>query len=186
MDNRTTKASSWDKPECMKSSEEKANTTTWKEYKTADGRDYFYNTATKQSVWEMPSELKRLRGLEKAAPDSDEEPEKEKEKEEAPKWKTPEERRAAFKELLEDKGIKNNMKWDEAIKIIQEDQRFMALTKAGERKQVCAEYIQAAKKREKEEERERKKRAKDAYLDALANWENLKPNSKYVDAAVDL
>merc|ERR1711920_304265 len=141
------------------------------------------NTSTKQSVWEMPAELKRLRGLEK--PESDEEPESPKKAAE-PKWKTPEERRAAFKELLEDKGIKNNMKWDEAIKIIQEDQRFMALTKAGERKQVFAEYIQAAKKREKEEERERKKRAKDAYLDALANWETLKPNSKYVDAAVDL
>ena len=29
-----------------------------KEYKTADGRDYFYNPKTKQSVWEMPAELK--------------------------------------------------------------------------------------------------------------------------------
>merc|ERR1711920_1149055 len=108
--NRVTKASSWDKPEALKSNEEKANTTTWKEYKTADGRDYFYNTSTKQSVWEMPAELKRLRGLEK--PESDEEPESPK-KEAEPEWKTQEQRRAAFKELLEDKGIKNNMKWDE-------------------------------------------------------------------------
>merc|ERR1711920_1100409 len=103
-----------------------------------------------------------------------------------PEWKTQEQRRAAFKELLEDKGIKNNMKWDEALKIIQEDRRFNALVKAGERKQVFAEYIQAAKKREKEEERERKKRAKDAYMEALAEWPGLEPKSRYVDAAVDL
>ena len=55
--NKVTKASSWDKPECLKNHTEKANTTSWKEYKTADGRDYFYNPITKQSVWEMPLEL---------------------------------------------------------------------------------------------------------------------------------
>merc|ERR1712039_485083 len=116
------------KPEALKSNEERANTTTWKEYKTADGRNYFYNTATKQSVWEMPPELKRLRGLEKKQ-ESESEPEKEQEKKE-PEYKNQDERRAAFRELLEDKGIKNNMKWEEAMKIIQEDRRFNALQKA--------------------------------------------------------
>lgn len=180
--NRVTKASAWDKPACLKSEEERANTTTWKEYKTADGRDYFYNTATKSSVWEMPIELKRLRGLEKEESEEEEEPEKAAE----PEWKTKEERRAAFKQLLEDKAIKNNAKWEEALKIIQEDRRFNALEKAGERKQVFAEYIQSAKKREKEDEREKKKRAKDDFLEALAEWQGLKPNTRYKDVAIDL
>merc|ERR1719478_826290 len=78
--NRVTKASSWDKPDALKTSEEKVNTTSWKEYKTADGRDYFFNPVTKQSVWDMPIELKRLRGLDR----EESEDEKEEEKEEEP------------------------------------------------------------------------------------------------------
>merc|ERR1719265_598656 len=89
--NKVTKGSSWDKPECMKSGEEKMNTTSWKEYKAADGRDYYYNPITKQSVWEMPIELKRLRGLAKDE-SSDEEKGKEEEEEEKEEWNTPEER----------------------------------------------------------------------------------------------
>merc|ERR1719171_3171523 len=87
--NRVTKASSWDKPDALKTSEEKLNTTSWKEYKTADGRDYFYNPITKQSVWEMPMELKRLRGLQKDE-SSEEEQEKEKpeEQEQEPEYRT--------------------------------------------------------------------------------------------------
>merc|ERR1712151_1369650 len=111
MGNKVTKQSSWDKPDVLKSSEEKANTTSWKEYKTADGRDYYYNPVTKQSVWEMPLELKQLRGLAR------EEESEEEEKEEEPEWASPEERRAAFRELLEEKGVKCTMKWEEALKL---------------------------------------------------------------------
>ena len=64
---------------------------------------------------------------------------KEPEKPAEPEWKTKEERRAAFKELLADKQIKHNMKWDTALKLIQDDRRFNALEKAGERKQVVVE-----------------------------------------------
>jgi len=30
----------------------------WTEHKAPDGRNYYFNTATKQSVWEKPEELK--------------------------------------------------------------------------------------------------------------------------------
>lgn len=33
-------------------------TTEWTEHKAPDGRTYFYNATTKQSVWEKPDELK--------------------------------------------------------------------------------------------------------------------------------
>mmetsp|Transcript_66980 Transcript_66980/g.160456 ORF Transcript_66980/g.160456 Transcript_66980/m.160456 type:complete len:583 (-) Transcript_66980:105-1853(-) len=178
--NRVTKQSSWDKPDALKSPEERMNNTVWKEYKAADGRDYYFNTVTKQSVWEMPIELKRLRGLMKEDSSEDE---KEPEKEEAPQWSTQEERRNAFKDLLEEKGVKSTMKWEEAIKQIQEDPRFNALPSAGERKQFFAEWLTQTKKREKEEERDKKKRAKDDYLAALTEWKDLKVNSRYRDAA---
>jgi len=178
--NRTTKQSSWDKPECLKSADEKLNTTNWKEYKTADGRDYFYNPVTKQSVWEMPLELKQLRGL---AKDEREEESEEEEKEEEPEWASQEERRAAFRELLEEKGVKCTMKWEEALKVIQEDRRFGALTTAGERKQVFAEYVTQTKKREKEQEREKRKQAKDDFVQALHDWKDLQLTSRYKDAA---
>lgn len=34
--------------------------TEWSEHKSPDGRTYYYNNATKQSLWEKPDELKTL------------------------------------------------------------------------------------------------------------------------------
>lgn len=59
-----TKQSSWDKPDALKTPEERASTTEWKEYKGADGRDDFFNTITTQGVWTMPKEWKKRRGAE--------------------------------------------------------------------------------------------------------------------------
>merc|ERR1712129_82105 len=167
----------------MGSSEEKMNTTSWKEYKTADGRDYFYNPATKQSVWEMPAELKALREMQKKQEESSDEEKKEEKEEEEPEYKTNEDRKKAFSDLLTEKSVKSTMKWEEALKLISEDRRFMALTTAGQRKQAFAEWCSMAKKKEKEEEREKKKRSKDVFLEHLAEWKDLKPSSRYRDMA---
>lgn len=75
------------------------------------------------------------------------------------------------------------MKWEEALKLIQDDRRFGALTTAGERKQVFAEFVTQTKKREKEEEREKRKRAKDDFIAALHDWKDLHLTSRYKDAA---
>merc|ERR1712060_330117 len=105
------------------------------------------------------------------------------EKEEEPEWASPEERRTAFRELLEEKSVKCTMKWEEALKLIQDDRRFNALNTAGERKQVFAEFVTQTKKREKEEEREKRKRAKDEFIAALHDWKDLQLTSRYKDAA---
>merc|ERR1712226_784603 len=75
------------------------------------------------------------------------------------------------------------MKWEEALKRIQDDRRFNALASAGERKQVFAEYITQSKKKEKEQEREKRKRAQDDMIEALKEWKDLKPASRYRDFA---
>lgn len=180
--NRSSEQSSWDKPYCLKSDAEKLNTTFWKEYKTADDRDYYYNPVTQQSVWEMPEELKRLRGL-CSKDSSEEEEEQHEEKAEEPEYASQEERRSAFRELLEERGVKCTMKWEEALKVIQDERRFNALTTAGERKQVFTEFVTQKKKRDKEEEREKRKRAKDEFVQAFNSWKDLKVTSRYRDAA---
>ncbi|CAE6542388.1 unnamed protein product [Rhizoctonia solani] len=55
-----TKASSWEKPEELKTPFEKAMAKTpWKEH-TSQGRKYWYHSQTKESKWEMPQELVEL------------------------------------------------------------------------------------------------------------------------------
>lgn len=182
--NRVTKQSSWDKPDALKSAAEKLNNTVWKEYKSADGRDYYFNTVTKQSVWDMPIELQKLRGAMKGGESSEDEEEEEKqEKEPEPEWTTMEERKNAFRDLLSDKGVKSAMKWEEALKLIQDDRRFYALSTAGERKQAFAEFATQSLKRQKEEEREKRKRAKDEMMECLQEWKEVTPTTRYRDCA---
>lgn len=55
--NNQTKASSWEKPEELKTPFERAMAkTAWKEH-TSQGRKYWYHSQTKESKWEMPQEL---------------------------------------------------------------------------------------------------------------------------------
>ena len=41
--NNITKKSTWEKPEDLKTEEEKANNCDWQEYKTSDGKIFYYN-----------------------------------------------------------------------------------------------------------------------------------------------
>ncbi|VEL12417.1 unnamed protein product [Protopolystoma xenopodis] len=56
--NNSTKQTSWEKPEELKTASEKIlDACPWKEFKSENGRTYFYNTITKQSIWVKPHEL---------------------------------------------------------------------------------------------------------------------------------
>ncbi|CAG8524749.1 5350_t:CDS:10 [Paraglomus occultum] len=65
--NTLTKQSSWDKPEELKTPEERAlGTCQWKEFTADGGRKYYYHAGTKETTWDMPAEYKEfLETLEK-------------------------------------------------------------------------------------------------------------------------
>ncbi|VDN01610.1 unnamed protein product [Thelazia callipaeda] len=57
--NKVTKLSSWQKPDELKTPEEKkiAAAKLWREYKTSEGRPYYYNIETKESTWICPKDF---------------------------------------------------------------------------------------------------------------------------------
>lgn len=62
--NHTTKQSSWDKPDELKTHAELLlSQCPWKEYKSDTGRVYYHNIQTKESRWTIPKELEELKGL---------------------------------------------------------------------------------------------------------------------------
>lgn len=60
--NGVTKASNWEKPDCMKSNNELLLTKCpWKEYKAENGKTYYHNNDTKESTWTIPKELQDIK-----------------------------------------------------------------------------------------------------------------------------
>ncbi|BFY99058.1 hypothetical protein BsWGS_02097 [Bradybaena similaris] len=59
--NSITKESSWEKPEELKTPQEKLlSQCPWKEYKSDAGKIYYHNAVTKESRWTKPKELEEL------------------------------------------------------------------------------------------------------------------------------
>jgi pre-mRNA-processing factor 40 len=74
---------------------------------------------------------------------------------------------SAFKDLLLEKGIVPNLKWNEVQKVCCVDKRWEALRTIGERKQALAEYQTKRANDLKEEKRQEKVRAKDRFMQML-------------------
>lgn len=54
-----TKTSTWEKPEELMTPEEKVlKGSSWREYTTPEGKKYYSNIKTKETVWEIPGELR--------------------------------------------------------------------------------------------------------------------------------
>merc|ERR1740117_1498588 len=58
---KTRGVSSWEKPEELKTVQERAiqvSTSAWKEYVSSSGKKYYFNTTTRKTTWEIPDEMK--------------------------------------------------------------------------------------------------------------------------------
>lgn len=124
---KETQESSWEKPEALQSSEERANDTPWREYKIWDGRAFYHNSETKVSCWSMPPELRKLRGEGTGIDDK-------------PVQLTSAERRRLFIDLLKLKGVDSTWTWPQVVAVVRDDPVTLSLTEAV-RKQCFAELI---------------------------------------------
>ena len=78
-------------------------------------------------------------------------------------WSTPEEARAAFENLLREKGITSSTPWKEAVTLIASDIRYTALRTSGQRKQVFSEFVNRQAKEEREAKLRQQVSAREAF-----------------------
>lgn len=140
-----TRESTWEKPDSLKSPEERANQTPWREYRIWDGRVFYHNRETKVSCWAVPPELRKLRGEGTGLDDR-------------PLPETTAERRRAFWELMKERGIDENWNWRAVDEETREDPRARFLPEEL-RKQTFAELLSLCLKRTELEEREKERSA---------------------------
>ncbi|KAK1151156.1 hypothetical protein AOXY_G33183 [Acipenser oxyrinchus oxyrinchus] len=94
-------------------------------------------------------------------------------------WRTKEEAKQAFKELLKDKGVPSNASWEQAMKMIINNPRYSALPKLSEKKQAFNAYKAQREKEEKEEARLRAKEAKERLQRYLEQHERMTSTTRY-------
>lgn len=156
------------------------------------GKVYFYNSDTKESTWTEPEEftkikeeIKKLEEKEAQAESSEKEDEgKDSEKKEESEgeevvYETKEEAKAAFKQLLKDKGVPSTASWEQAMKQISADKRYNAIPKLNEKKQAFNAYKTQKAKEEKEEERQAAKEAKEKLYEYLTSHPHMNSNMLY-------
>jgi len=135
----------WEKPEEMMSSEEKKNTTNWREYRIWDGRVYYHNKETKVSCWVMPPELRRLRGEPSGLDDR-------------PMLQTLAEKREAFMELMKEQGVNETWTWSGLMEALGQEPQALNLSEAV-KKQCFAELMAHTARSGQVEERDRQRNA---------------------------
>ncbi|XP_077979114.1 pre-mRNA-processing factor 40 homolog B-like isoform X2 [Glandiceps talaboti] len=98
-------------------------------------------------------------------------------------YKTKEEAKQAFKQLLQEKDVPSNASWEQAMKMIVNDPRYSALSKLNEKKQLFNNYKTQRAKEEKEEERRRAKKAKEDLQSFLEKHPKMSSMTRYRKAA---
>ncbi|XP_052739320.1 pre-mRNA-processing factor 40 homolog B isoform X1 [Bicyclus anynana] len=239
--NSITKQSLWEKPDDLKTSAEKMlSSCVWKEYTTDAGRVYYHNIETKESSWVVPTELQEIKdkiAAEEAAqallnaevppgevplPSSpaigstgssalDEAmaktlaaidtslanaipiPEEIKPEEiEAPPqsngsdsnepellYKDKKEAIEAFKDLLKDRNVPSNATWEQCVKIISKDPRYVTFKKLNEKKQAFNAYKTQKLKDEREEQRLKTKKNRESLEEFLLSCDRVTSLTKY-------
>lgn len=85
----------------------------------------------------------------------------------------------AFKELLKEKNIPSNSNWDNCMKIITKDPRYVSFKSLNEKKQAFNAYKTQKLKDEREDQRLRAKKAKEDLEKFLMNCDKITSTTKY-------
>lgn len=86
----------------------------------------------------------------------------------------------AFKEFLKEKGVSANATWEQTMKLIGSDPRYLSTFKQlNEKKQAFNAYKVQKQKEDKEEERRRMKRNKEELEKFLMTCEHMNSTIKY-------
>mmetsp|Transcript_10007 Transcript_10007/g.8958 ORF Transcript_10007/g.8958 Transcript_10007/m.8958 type:complete len:896 (-) Transcript_10007:86-2773(-) len=206
--NKVTLQSTYEKPFCLKTPEERSiPPCSWKEY-FADGKKYYSNG--KESTWEEPEEYriwkekieaienKKNTAQQNAAPvnkpiqsnnHNKVSVDKVDDKSKSIVASTPEPTYAthaqavdAFMALLTEKKISSTAKSKEVKEICQDDIRWNALKTTGERNQYLAEYQTKKLKLEKEAKLIKAKKYRDSFLIMLAENTDIDAHTRWSDA----
>ncbi|XP_059050039.1 pre-mRNA-processing factor 40 homolog A isoform X1 [Achroia grisella] len=242
--NSVTKQSLWEKPDDLKTPAEKLlSSCVWKEYTTDAGRVYYHNIETKESSWVIPKELQEIKdkisaeetaqaalngdippgevplpgspavpmsggssALDEAMAKTlaaidpslatsipipeDIKPEEitaplqgtivdDVEKPPETQYKDKKEAIEAFKELLKDKNVPSNATWEQCVKIISKDPRYMTFKKLNEKKQAFNAYKTQKLKDEREEQRLKTKKNRENLEEFLLTCDRVSSITKY-------
>lgn len=85
----------------------------------------------------------------------------------------------AFKDLLKEKNVPSSASWDQCVRMISSDPRYITLKKLNEKKQVFNAYKTQRQKEEREEQRLKAKHAKEALEKFLLNHDQVTSRTKY-------
>ncbi|EAR84054.2 FF domain protein (macronuclear) [Tetrahymena thermophila SB210] len=180
--NKKTKESQWEKPECLKTEEEKENQTDWIECTKQDGRVFYYNTKSKKSQWLIPEELKILRQQQAERRRIREQQGLGDEEEEQEFTISDEQKKEIdqrnFLEMLREHKVSNQMKWDQAQKLMQNDQRWIKIKQISEKKRLFQDYIQKIKRIERQEQQNKSEKAKEDFFKLLEE-QNFNSDAKF-------
>ncbi|CAH0750119.1 unnamed protein product [Diatraea saccharalis] len=240
--NSVTKQSLWEKPDDLKTPAEKLlSSCVWKEYTTDAGRVYYHNIETKESSWVVPKELQEIKdkiaaeeaaqaalsaditpgdvplpgspsipgtggssaldeamaktlaaidpSLANSIPIPEEikpeeiiaPPQTGNDSEKAPETQYKDKREAieAFKELLRDRNVPSNATWEQCVKIISKDPRYLTFKKLNEKKQAFNAYKTQKLKDEREEQRLKTKKNRENLEEFLLSCERVTSLTKY-------
>jgi pre-mRNA-processing factor 40 len=165
----------------------------WREYTTPEGKKYYSNIKTKETVWEVPPEIKEQ--LEKArkianemkniptppiVPAKPSTPSVVQLEQPIPEFDTKEEAEKAFFSLLKETGVKSDWTWDQAMRAIITKPLYRALKTIVERKAAFQAYVDAESKREREEKEEFERQQKQSFMALIDRYkEMVKPYTRY-------
>ncbi|EUD68851.1 hypothetical protein C922_00539 [Plasmodium inui San Antonio 1] len=92
-----------------------------------------------------------------------------------------------LKILFEEKNINPKLTWENALKILESDDRWFSLSvlTKGEKKQMFSEYISHAVKRASENERRKRQKSRELIFQTLINWEKLNEQTSYEEFAAE-